>query len=255
MQGHGHISDQHSHLTRDKIELMFKNRVFNAAFIFSLTWHIVCMSAVDVVILPGRYKARNLTSVSFLGPILEETALQIMLVNKPVAVTTDYQHALKYTHSISEKRGSPFGGYAEDAAAGKESARAEDKISSALARPFQSAKKAPAAIRRARRPRPPVKASGSISGALAEREVIYKPGKPKLPSWIDASASYMLELELSVSTQGEVNEVVPVVSSGNPEVDLLGIRYIKAWKFVPLAYGSADGQRGRVRLIFAVHEK
>ena len=82
---------------------MFTNRAFNTAFIISLACHLICMFTVNIVILPGRYKIRELTSVSFLGPILEKTALEIILANKPIAVTTSYQRDLKYRHSISKK--------------------------------------------------------------------------------------------------------------------------------------------------------
>jgi len=230
---------------------MFKNRVFNIAFLFSLTWHVVCVSAVNVVILPGKYKARDLTSVSFLGPILEETALEIMLVNKPVAIMTKYRHALKYTHAIAERRESPLSKDRGDEVNIHEAAATEDRMRSALAMSIRTAKETPGVIRKRGRRYAPVKPSGSISGSLAGREVIFRPKQPELPSWIDASSPYVLEFELSVSAQGEVSEVVPVVSSGNPEVDLLGIRYMKGWKFVPLAHGTGAGQNGRIKLVFA----
>ena len=47
-----------------------------------------------------------------------------------------------------------------------------------------------------------------------------------------------MEFKFLVSAQGDIKEIVPLVSSGNAEVDLLGIRYLKSWKFTPL--GSAD---------------
>lgn len=229
---------------------MFANRAFNIAFIVSLTWHLVCMFAFNVVVLPGRYKTRDLTSVSFLGPILEETALQIMLVNKPVAVTTRYRHSLKYTHSFDRKDEPLLVNETTDEARRHVSANVEDNISNALGIIFRKDKELPNIVKGIGRRDTHFRGSSGISGAIAEREIIYKPNKPKLPSWITASVPYMVELDFRVSSQGEVKEVVPAVSSGNPEVDLLGIRYLKGWKFAPLTRDRDDEERGRIKLVF-----
>lgn len=208
------------------------------------------MSAVNVVVLPGKYQTRDLTSVSFLGPILEETALDIMLMNKPIAITTKYRHALKYTHSIMERRVLSLNRQKTDEAKIHSAAGTEDRISRSLGMPFSPVKEVPNIAAKNTMQHVPLKPSGRFSGALAEREVIYMPIRPELPSWVDASSRYVLELELSVSSQGEVNEVVPAVSTGNSEVDLLGIRYVKGWKFAPRARESKEDQTGRIKLIF-----
>lgn len=213
------------------------------------------MSAVDVVVLPGKYKARGLTSVSFLGPILDKTALEIMLVNKPVAVTTRYQHRLKYRHSFDKKEKLSLKDGAGDEAKKHISTHAVDNMGKILGMRFRADKEVPNMIRGKERYDTYFRSSSKISGPVAKREVIYKPRKPKLPSWIATMVPFMLELEFSVSTQGDVNEVVPVVSSGNPEVDLLGVRYLKSWKFAPLAQGLSEEQRGRIKVIFGIEDK
>lgn len=211
------------------------------------------MSAVDVVVLPGRYKARDLSSVSFLGPILEETALQIMLVNKPVAVTTRYQHGLKYTHHIAEKEELPLRDETTDQAKRYVSANAEDSIGGSLGVSFRKRKEIPNIVKGMSKHATHPGSPSMISGDIAKREVIYKPKKPKLPSWITASVPFVVELDFCVLPQGEVKEVVPAVSSGNPEVDLLGIRYLKSWKFAPLAQNRDEEQGGRVKFIFGAN--
>lgn len=235
---------------------MFANRAFNIAFLISLAWHLFWMSAVNVVVLPGRYKARELTSVSFLGPLLEKTALDIMLVNKPVAVTTRYQHSLKYAHSFDKKEDGLHPEKVDrEEVEERIYARAENEISKIPVAVSLRDKEIPNIVKVKRPKDTQLKGPSEISGVAAKREVIYKPIKPQVSSRIKPSAPFILELGFSVSAQGEVNEVVPVVSSGDPEVDLLGIRYLKNWKFAPLRENSQESQEGRIKLVFGAEEK
>lgn len=229
---------------------MFTNRAFNAAFLLSLAWHLLCMSMVSIVVLPGKYKARELTSVSFLGPILGETALEIMLVNKPVAITTRYHRTLRYTHSFDKKEKLLLKERAGDRAKKHKSAYDEGGIGRASATIFNRDKEIPNIVKRGRRQDDYPKSSSELLGSIARREVIYRPTKPKLPSRVMSSAPFTLELEFSVSAQGEIKKVVPVVSSGNPEVDLLGTRYLKGWKFAPSTHPLYEEQNGRIKFIF-----
>ena len=80
------------------------------------------------------------------------------------------------------------------------------------------------------------------------------PKKPVLPSWIDASSPFKLKLEFIVSVQGDVKEIIPAVSSGNPEVDILATQYLRGWRFAPLAHGGNEEQKGSVILIFGEKE-
>jgi TonB family protein len=213
------------------------------------------LSAFNVVVLPGKYKTRELTSVSFLGPILEKTALEIILVNKPVAVTTSYQRGLKYRHSFDKEAKIYLRGEVRDGAKEHISAHSENKIDKLLGMAFSEDKEIPNITGERSPQHVRMKSSGEIIGPIAEREVIYKPRKPQLPSWVTSSVPFTLELEFLVSAQGEVKKVVPVVSSGDPEVDLLGVRYLKSWKFVPLAQGFDGEQSGRIKLTFKTEGK
>lgn len=229
---------------------MFTNKAFNVAFLISLAWHLLCMSAVSIVVLPGKYKTRELTSVSFLGPILKKTVLEIMLANKPVAVTTRYQHSLKYTHSFNKKDKLSLEDVTGDEAKKHISTHAIDIIGKVSGMALPKDKEIPNMVRGISEEKTYFRSSNKISSPIVKREVIYKPKKPRLPSWIAASPPFKLELEFSVSAQGEVKEVVPIVSSGDPEVDLLGIRYLKCWRFTPLAQGLDGGEKDRIRFIF-----
>ena len=225
---------------------MFANKAFNIALLLSLTWHLMCMITVNIIVSPGKYRARELTSVSFLGPILEKTALDIILANKPIAITTRYQRNLKDRYILPREE-KPF---SENSVKDHITARVEDKMNMAFAKAPEENKEVPEIITKATERDTYSKNSEEISGAVSIREVIYKPVRPKLPAWIITRSPFKMELEFMVSPQGEIKKIIPVVSSGDAEIDLLGIRYLKNWRFVPLVQASSKEQNGRIKFIF-----
>ena len=225
---------------------MFANKAFNIALLISLTWHLMCMFTVNIIISPGKYRTRELTSVSFLGPILEKTALDIILANKPIGITTRYQRNLKDEYIFPEEK-KPF---PENSVKDHITARVEDKMNMAFAKVSEEEKEVPEIATKATGRGTYFKNSEQVSGAASIREVLYKPIRPKLPAWIIARSPFKMELEFIVSPQGEVKKIVPVVSSGDAEIDLLGIRYLRNWRFVPLLQASSKEQNGRIKLIF-----
>lgn len=231
---------------------MFSSRAFNIALLISFLWHMTCIAAVNIVVLPGKFKVRELTAVSFLGPILEKTALDIMMANKPIAVMTSYESELKGGREVRDVKAETL--QPADTVKKEINKQAEDKMNRALGLSFREVKDVPNIIKDSKKaPAGPSAAGDSgISGPIAGRKVFYKPPKPTVPEWIASGTLFNLELKFFVSAQGEVKEVIPVVSSGNAEIDLLGIRYLKGWKFTPTAgadSGSAKDAWGRIKIV------
>ena len=56
---------------------MKPDRVLLSALIFSAVWHLFWMSALTVVVAPRDTKPPKFSSVSFLGPILGESMLEV----------------------------------------------------------------------------------------------------------------------------------------------------------------------------------
>ena len=52
-------------------------RVLLSALIFSAAWHLFWLSALTVVVVPKDTKPPKFSSVSFLGPILEASILEV----------------------------------------------------------------------------------------------------------------------------------------------------------------------------------
>lgn len=221
------------------------------ALLISFLWHMTCIAAVNVVVLPGKFKVRELTSVSFLGPILEKTALDIMMANKPVAITTNYENDLRAGRPARDIKGENF--QPADIVKNSINKRADDKMSTALRMPFREVKDIPNIVKDLNKPpaRPSTAKENNISGPVSGREIFYRPPKPTLPERIGGNMPFSLELKFFVTAQGDVKEVIPVVSSGNAEIDLLGIRYLKGWKFAVANTIAGKEEWGRIKVVLS----
>jgi len=228
--------------------MICSNRIFKIAFLVSLAWHLFCMSFFKIVVLPGRYHTRDLTKVSFLGPILEKTALEIMLVGKPTAVSTSYHHNLKYGHRTvtPQVKNDSLEVEPENPGMSTEPDSNFDFLKRGV---LESVKEVPR-MAMGREEDGALSACAGEDPDTGEREIIYKGEKPKLPSWIDSSSAFYMELEFVVNEQGDVQEIAPKISSGNPEVDLIGIRYLKSWRFAPSSAILGREDRRSVKLYF-----
>jgi len=54
-----------------------RDRVLLSAILFSAVWHLFWLSALTVVVAPKDTKPLKFSSVSFLGPILEQSMLEV----------------------------------------------------------------------------------------------------------------------------------------------------------------------------------
>ena len=182
----------------------------------------------------------KVSNVSFLGPILEKTAFEMMLEKKPLPKRVLYGGIMRLDSvflSIDEKKGAEFK-FGDVAAAQK---KTEVKMSSSdlfgdfkFIPPFRER-----GLRGASAPRMDQGERArdfAIEGALSEREVVIRPPSPPLvPKRIEAGQdSYTVGLKISVSSAGKVEDVVLSASSGYPDIDLAAINYIKGFYFSPV---------------------
>ena len=78
----------------------------------------------------------------------------------------------------------------------------------------------------------------SINETLLQREIIFQPPIPEYPE--DATTQQELKtsfviFKIYVSDDGLVEEAINVCSCGNPEIDAALARYIRRWRFAPVA--------------------
>ncbi len=75
----------------------------------------------------------------------------------------------------------------------------------------------------------------TIEGALKERGVLFK---PDLLEYLNTQGEDIpdrirMVFRFRVSKEGIVEQVDPILSSGNTELDLYGMRFLRQWKFIP----------------------
>lgn len=225
------------------------NRGFGMALAISILWHIIAIISVNIIALPGMYKMRELAAVSFLGPILEKTALDIMIVNKFAAVMTNYEADTKIAPDIHTRiKDDTF----QPRAAIDAEKRNEERMGESISVSFHETKDVPSFTKRIKNQERAVDYKESdISWIAVSREVFYKPEKPRVPRSVSGAAPFNMELKFSVSPQGDVQEVAPLVSSGSADADIIGIRYLKNWKFTPLESSAHAEQRGIARIVLS----
>jgi TonB family protein len=89
-----------------------------------------------------------------------------------------------------------------------------------------------------------------IEGRLRARPLVYLPPVPRAPAWMQPLAvETVVAVRIWVAPSGQIRRVEPLVSSGDPSLDRLVLRYLRGWIFVPLAVESAsEVEMGIVRL-------
>jgi len=208
---------------------MFKDRVFSVSFLVSFLWHAFWIAAVSIITVPTGLKEADYTKVYFLGPILEETAFEMMLDESKVHVETLYRKPVLPGYAFDVEIESPGGELLEGLSAigdilisdfAPKNVIREDKIASP-----HFFREGPSFIEE-------VSASES---PIEGRPVTFRPDKiPAIPAWIsEGRGSYKIELEFTVSPEGTVKRIKPVVSSGYPQIDMIGMDYLKKWRFTP----------------------
>ena len=97
---------------------------------------------------------------------------------------------------------------------------------------------------------PPLQEKVRIVGTKVfddQRSVLYKPPLPEFPGWAQAlQRTFFLELKLLILPEGAVESVENLVSSGYPELDAIGERYVRKWRFMPLPAGSEQQEQWAV---------
>ena len=91
--------------------------------------------------------------------------------------------------------------------------------------------------------------SAGIEGELKDRPLLSRPEEPMPPAGSGPSTKNAeATIEFTVDPSGLVNQAQVVVSSGNPELDLLWVRYLKGWQFAPLSLENRAGdQKGKIK--------
>ncbi|MFH2138955.1 MAG: TonB family protein [Candidatus Omnitrophota bacterium] len=197
--------------------------IFGIALSCSIIWHLVGFGAINIV-CPEQLLRPEFAPVNFLGAILDRPAARIDVV--PEILPQAQGLAGKSIPRSLEKETLPFS---------ELSNKAIPDTNAVLTGPKQF----------------------MITEVLGEgfrRGIIQKPALPVCPEWAKKlSSDFEIQLKFLILPEGTVGTVEKITSSGYPELDEIGVRYIRKWKFMPLAEDSLlQEQWGNIKLLFKI---
>lgn len=226
---------------------MFRNRYFNVSFLFSVAWHLFWLSAIYIVITPTVKLQDDYADINFLGPILEKTAFEIMVDDStprteilyPTSAMIDSETYLDIKGPKRLLKKDIFLGDGETKTTFREKSYLTEKVKPGY---FMDGRSIFYHVEEKILNR-------LIEGPARSRAVLFKPQFPlvyKL-SYGDEE-NLMTRLKFTLSREGNVELVEPVVSSGYPRIDSECIKYIKQWKFSPKAGALHEKEWGIITL-------
>jgi TonB family protein len=223
---------------------MFRDKVFNLAILFSSAWHLFWISSVGIVVTPDTRPGTHYQEVSFLGPILEKTAFDLMAEEVTPGAETLYAKRASFGDNAYLKPRGPkrkvLEEFTPDVTRERFTFSLRSFIRGAKEIPLYFAEAVGISEKRVAGDEAPPEPA-SIEGPAGKREVIFKPAPPAvLRSLYGGDKEYIVRARFSVSPSGVVHDVEPIVSSGYPEIDLKAIRFLTKWRFSPLRLSASD---------------
>lgn len=198
---------------------MLGKNIFNIALSCSLIWHLLGVQVVGIL-WPVDLVKPNFATINFWGPILESPSLNSgwldvesaaesrknrKLPSKADKVTTELTQVVSFNEL--EKETLPLSELSE---------KATPEVF--LDIPTQDK----------------FLVKETIEGQL-KRSVLIKPELPEYPKWAkELDTDFEIKLKFLILPDGTVGVVEKITSSGYPELDELGMRYIRRWKFLSL---------------------
>lgn len=205
--------------------------IFNFALGFSIVWHLLWVEMVTIV-WPAKLIRPQHAAINFLGQILEGS-------NQASGFVSSFELKKEKMQSEAEKE---QGRENIQVAVLPEESIAAAELSVNITPEFKidttAAKQSIIAQQ--------------VNEDIEHRSVIYKPELPVYPQWVkEIDFDFGVELKFLILPDGTVGNVERITSSGHPELDEIGVRYIRKWKFMPLPTEMQNaGQWGIIKLIF-----
>jgi len=219
---------------------MFKDRAFNLSILFSFAWHLFWICAIGIIITPTVQPSDIYPEVDFLGPILEKTAFDLMAEEATPQVEILYAKSSMLIEGIYLKPKGPNRKVLKEFAPQRET----NKFMLILQRYLKGSKEIPVYLTEEidmLYTEKDVEVTPLVEGPAQNREIIFKPEPLTVPRGLYSDAEdYVIKLKFYVSNNGIVRDVEPVASSGYPQLDLEGIRFLKAWRFSPSDMAKDD---------------
>ena len=199
---------------------------FGKALFFSVLWHLFWISSITIVSLPAKVQYPRFSSISFLGPLLDEPNFEVHVSQKlPLRGET-----MRVQERVNR---SPFQEFPEETADLLKIDLPDSKRLLAIPNELLGLEKGnpTSFLKEDERLK---KETPLLTGPAASRALYYQPPLPELPKWLDPQeVRSSFELRFWVTPRGKVVGIEKVTSSGDPTLDLIGMRYLRRWQFNP----------------------
>lgn len=203
----------------------FRGISFGGALCLSVLWHLFWFSSVKIVSFPAKVNYPRFSDISFLGALLDEPNFEVHVTAKPLVRVQSVMLQSPVSRFPVQESPEETG----------------DLLKMALLSGTRW--NIPTEFLGLQKRNPTTFLTGeknvqndfsSLSGSAASRILYYRPPLPELPKWIDPrDVRSSLELRFWISPRGKVVGIEKVTSSGDPTLDLIGMRYLRRWQFNP----------------------
>lgn len=227
----------------------FRERSFAIALGLSILWHAFWFFSITIRLNPNKMLAKPRPKVVFLGSVLDDKMFRALIETKPEYSQTFYRRLSDFSSPVDIQtktverysRGSvvslPF----------------EKKTWNAIRGLIGGIKTSPEHEFISRIKIGFTDQAVSIEGELKDRVILSRPEEPLPLAGMEPSfKNTEVVIELTVDASGSVSQARVMQSSGNTELDLLWVRYMKNWQFAPLNLEKqATDQKGMIKLHFS----
>ncbi len=199
---------------------------FWVTFSLSAGWHLLCFSAITIVSFPAKVQLPHFSEISFFGSLLDEPSFEVHVIQRqifPSQTVLLRENLNRSTLETFPERPADSLGVAFPYA-NKSWGLSEESLGLQKKNPLLIPKEETFLQRE----------KLLIKGPASVRTLYYHPSFPGLPKWLNPKEVLSrLELRFWVSPEGKVIAIEKLTSSGDPTLDLIGIRHLRRWQFNP----------------------
>ncbi|MDD4201909.1 MAG: hypothetical protein PHQ52_00390, partial [Candidatus Omnitrophica bacterium] len=198
---------------------------FKIAIFFSILWHTLCLSIINIVIVTEPLESQDFSDITFLGPILGKTAFEMMADGSMQQTKTLYRLSTnKIWEEVDLEIDAPQRLVRQDFSEEiKNTAIIEDQnlVSEHIKVVPEMVKNIYYNIDK------PIQNS-DIEGPAKKREIVFRPDIPVSSHFKqDAEENLELKYKIVLSKDGVVDMVIPIKVSSDPKITMMYTSYIK----------------------------
>jgi hypothetical protein len=220
------------------------------ALVASLGIHILGMTAVTIITPEDFFKTEPFTKVTFLGPILEKTAFEMMVEGSDPVARTRYtlgtlSGADKYLRvSITKVDTGPVG-----------TSSLYESNMDLMIRGFLSGNKITPSVMFGLDPADALMKEWNMGSeeVAGRRKVAYRPELPVVTKGLYGQAdAFSVKVKALLDGGGRVIRAEALTTTGYPGLDISATKYVKGWIFEPTLDADERGEWVEVDVILKV---